>query len=55
VEPADPDEPGAWVSTATFDRDPRFVDEFGPDAIAGTFDDDLHLSPYSPLGDPARS
>lgn len=29
--------------------EPQFVDEFGPDGVAGTGDDDLHLSASSPL------
>lgn len=38
-------------------EDPLFADPLGPDGIAGTADDDLHLLPWSPCidaGDPAE-
>jgi len=43
------------VGSPTVSIDPLFVDPLGPDGVAGTLDDDLRLSPGSPLinaGDP---
>lgn len=45
----------AWGGRGNIDRDPLFVDADGPDDVAGTEDDDWHLSPASPCvdrGDP---
>ncbi len=42
---------GDLEGIATFGDDPLFVDPFGPDGIPGTEDDDLHLSPGSPVID----
>lgn len=39
---------GGWPGDGNIDGDPLFVDADGPDDIAGTEDDDLHLLPSSP-------
>lgn len=47
---------GSIPGVGTTGDDPEFVDELGPDGIAGTEDDDLRLLPGSPAidaGDPA--
>jgi hypothetical protein len=46
---------GALGGVGNIGNDPLFVDPLGPDGLAGTSDDDLHLSSDSPLinaGDP---
>ena len=40
--------PGSWPGEGNIDSDPLFVDADGPDDLAGTEDDDLHLLPNSP-------
>ncbi len=39
---------GGWPGRGNFDRDPQFVDAYGPDGLPGTDDDDLHLADGSP-------
>jgi len=46
---------GGWNGTGNIPADPLFVDANGPDGIAGTEDDNVHLRGYSPCinaGDP---
>ncbi|MCH8148022.1 MAG: hypothetical protein IH987_08525 [Planctomycetes bacterium] len=42
---------GGFTGEGNIDVDPLFVDVAGPDAIVGTEDDNLHLSPGSPCID----
>ncbi|HUS72140.1 MAG TPA: hypothetical protein VMY06_03665, partial [Sedimentisphaerales bacterium] len=47
---------GGWNGTGNIPDDPLFVDANGPDGIAGTEDDNVHLRGYSPCinaGDPS--
>ena len=49
---------GGWLGEGNIDADPLFLDPLGPDGIAGTGDEDLHLLPDSPCidaGDPNSS
>ncbi|MEM9412009.1 MAG: dockerin type I domain-containing protein, partial [Planctomycetota bacterium] len=42
---------GGFPGTGNIDQDPQFVDEFGPDGLAGTGDEDLSLQSTSPAID----
>ncbi len=42
---------GAWDGIGNIGDDPLFRDPLGPDGVAGTEDDDLRLTPFSPCID----
>ncbi len=42
---------GGLGGAGNIDAEPRFVDSAGPDGVAGTLDDDLHIQPCSPCTD----